>query len=43
MKKIEIYEAINNAYFPVSISLNNSIFTFKDGCTADVDFEDIWD
>lgn len=43
MKKIEIYEAINNAYSPVSISPNNFVFTFKDGCTADVDFEDIWD
>ena len=42
MKKIEIYEAINNAYAPVSIS-PNFVFTFKDGCTADVDFEDIWD
>ena len=43
MKKIEIYEAINNAYSPVSISPNNSVFSFKDGCTADVDFGDIWD
>ena len=34
MKKIEIYEAINNAYSPVSISPNNFVFTFKDGCTA---------
>ena len=42
-KKIKIYEAINNAYSPVSISTNNSGFTFKDGCTANVDFEDIWD
>jgi len=42
-KKIEIYEAINNAYSPVSISPNNFVFTFKDGCTANVDFKDIWD
>ena len=42
-KKIEIYEAINNAYSPVSISPNNFVFTFKDSCTANVDFEDIWD
>ena len=42
-KKIEIYEAINNAYSPVSISPNNFVFTFKDSCAADVDFEDIWD
>ena len=43
MKKIEIYEAVNNAYSPVSISPNNFVFSFKDGCTADVDFGDIWD
>ena len=42
-KKIEIYEAVNNAYSPVSISPNNFEFILKDGCAADVNFEDIWD
>ena len=29
MKKIEIYEAINNAYSPISISPNNFVFILK--------------
>ena len=43
LKKLEIYELLNDTYSPVSISPNNFAFTFEDGCTADVDFEDIWD
>ena len=43
LKKIEIYEILNDVYSPVAISPTNFIFTFEDGCKADVDFEDIWD
>ena len=43
LKKVEIYELLNNTYSPVAISPNNFVFTFEDGCTADVDFKDIWD
>jgi Uma2 family endonuclease len=43
LKKLEIYELLNNSYSPVAISPNNFVFTFEGGCTADVDFEDIWD
>ncbi|MFN0080945.1 MAG: Uma2 family endonuclease [Ferruginibacter sp.] len=43
LKKLEIYELLNNTYSPLAISSNNFVFTFQDGCTADVDFEDIWD
>ena len=40
--KLEIYEIINGQYNPVSISPNSFLFTFEDGCTADVNFADIW-
>ncbi len=43
LKKLEIYELLNNTYSPVAISPNNFVFTFDDGCTAGVDFKDIWD
>jgi Uma2 family endonuclease len=43
LRKIEIYEILNNMYSPVAISPNNFVFTLKDGCQADVDFEDIWE
>ena len=43
LKKLEIYELLNNAYSPVAISPNNFVFTFEDECKADVNFEDIWD
>jgi Uma2 family endonuclease len=41
--KIEIYENINGTYNPIAVSPKNYIFTFEDNCTADVNFEDIWD
>ena len=41
--KIEIYEIINGLYSPIAISPKNFIFTFEDGCSAEVNFEDIWD
>ena len=40
--RLEIYELINEAYCPVSISSDNYIFTFEDDCTAHVNFGDIW-
>ncbi len=40
--KLEVYEFINGAYNPIAISPSNYIFTFEDGCTADVNFDDIW-
>jgi Uma2 family endonuclease len=43
LKKVEIYQLQHNNYSPVAISPNNFVFTFEDGCTADVSFEDIWD
>lgn len=43
LKKVEIYELLNNSYSPVAISPNNFVFTIEDRCTADVNFEDIWD
>ena len=41
--KLEIYECINGAYQPIAISPKSYLFTFEDGCTADVNFEDIWE
>ena len=41
--KLEIYECVNGAYQPIAISPKSFLFTFEDGCTADVNFEDIWE
>jgi Uma2 family endonuclease len=43
LKKLEICEMLNDSYSPVAISPNNFGFTLEDGCTANVNFEDIWD
>ena len=40
--RLEIYELINEAYSPVSVSPDNFIFTFEDDCIADVNFGGIW-
>ena len=41
--KLEIYEYINGGYSPIAVSPTNFTFTFEADCTAEVNFEDIWD
>lgn len=40
--KLVIYEIMDGQYSPIAISPTSFIFNLEDGCTADVNFEDIW-
>jgi Uma2 family endonuclease len=42
LDKIEIYEIVDGQYAPISISPDNFVFSFENGCIADVHFSDIW-
>ena len=42
INKLEIYEIIDGQYSPVAISPDNFVFTFDEGCSANVSFTDLW-
>lgn len=42
LDNLEIYEIIENQYSPIAISPTSFTFSLDEGCTADVNFEDIW-
>lgn len=42
-KKLEVYEYINSHYEPVSVNPETYLFTFPNGCTAEVNLLEIWE
>jgi Uma2 family endonuclease len=42
-KKVEVYELISNQYQPVAYNPGTYIFSLEEGCSAEVDFTDIWE